>query len=32
VFVDDIPSNPTGKVDRGKLKAMLMETLPGPLE
>jgi long-chain acyl-CoA synthetase len=31
-FVDDIPANPTGKVDRGKLKTMLMETLPGPLE
>jgi fatty-acyl-CoA synthase len=32
VFVHEIPSNPTGKVDRGKLKDQLLATLAGPLE
>ena len=31
-FIDAIPSNPTGKVERGKLKDQLMATLPGELE
>jgi long-chain acyl-CoA synthetase len=31
-FVDEIPANPTGKVDRGKLKDKLLATLAGPLE
>ena len=31
-FVDAIPSNPTGKVERGKLKDQLMAGLPGELE
>ncbi|HXU43443.1 MAG TPA: AMP-binding protein [Burkholderiales bacterium] len=31
-FVDAIPSNPTGKVERGKLKDQLMTGIPGELE
>ncbi|MBM3508411.1 MAG: long-chain fatty acid--CoA ligase [Alphaproteobacteria bacterium] len=31
-FVDDIPANPTGKVERGKLKDLLVARLSGPLE
>jgi long-chain acyl-CoA synthetase len=31
-FVDDIPANPTGKVERGKLKDQLTAALPGELE
>lgn len=31
-FVDDVPSNSTGKVERGKLKAQLIATLPGQLD
>jgi len=31
-FVDAIPSNPTGKVERGKLKDQLMKNVPGELE
>ena len=31
-FVDAIPSNPTGKVERGKLKDQLMAGLPGELD
>jgi fatty-acyl-CoA synthase len=31
-FIDAIPSNPTGKVERGKLKDQLMAGLPGELE
>jgi len=31
-FVDAIPSNPTGKVERGKLKDQLMKNIPGELE
>ncbi len=31
-FVDEIPSNPTGKVERGKLKDKLMGLLKEPLE
>lgn len=31
-FVDAIPSNPTGKVDRGKLKDALLATLSAPLD
>ena len=31
-FVDDIPSNSTGKVERGKLKDKLLATLPAPLD
>ena len=31
-FVDAIPSNPTGKVERGKLKDQLIAGLPGPLD
>jgi long-chain acyl-CoA synthetase len=32
VFVDQIPSNPTGKVDRGRLKDALLERLREPPE
>ena len=31
-FVDEIPSNPTGKVERGRLKEKLMAGLSGPLD
>jgi fatty-acyl-CoA synthase len=31
-FVDEIPANPTGKVERGKLKEQLMARLPGALD
>ena len=31
-FVDDIPSNPAGKVERGKLKSLLQSSLDAPLE
>jgi long-chain acyl-CoA synthetase len=31
-FIDAIPSNPTGKVERGKLKDQLMAGLPAELE
>jgi fatty-acyl-CoA synthase len=31
-FVDEIPSNPTGKVERHKLKEMLIASLPAPLD
>ncbi|MSQ18838.1 MAG: long-chain fatty acid--CoA ligase [Betaproteobacteria bacterium] len=31
-FVDEIPSNPTGKVERGKLKDRLMVMMKEPLE
>lgn len=31
-FVDDIPSNPAGKVERGKLKTLLEAGLGAPLE
>jgi long-chain acyl-CoA synthetase len=31
-FVDDIPANPTGKVERGKLKDLLIARLPKPLD
>lgn len=31
-FVEAIPSNPTGKVERGKLKDQLMKNVPGELE
>jgi fatty-acyl-CoA synthase len=31
-FVDDIPANPTGKVERGKLKELLIARLPAPLD
>jgi long-chain acyl-CoA synthetase len=31
-FVEEIPANPTGKVERGKLKELLLERLPGPLD
>jgi fatty-acyl-CoA synthase len=31
-FIEAIPSNPTGKVERGKLKDQLMAGLPGELE
>ena len=31
-FVEDIPANPTGKVERGKLKDQLTAALPGELE
>jgi fatty-acyl-CoA synthase len=31
-FVDDIPSNPAGKVERAKLKALLQSGLGAPLE
>ena len=31
-FVDEIPANPTGKVERGELKGRLMERIPGELE
>jgi fatty-acyl-CoA synthase len=31
-FVDEIPSNPTGKVERGRLKDKLMAGLSGPLD
>jgi fatty-acyl-CoA synthase len=31
-FVDEIPANPTGKVERGKLKELLIARLPAPLE
>jgi long-chain acyl-CoA synthetase len=31
-FVDEIPSNPTGKVERGKLKDKLMANLTEPLD
>ena len=31
-FVESIPSNPTGKVERGKLKDQLMAGLPGELD
>jgi hypothetical protein len=30
--VDEIPSNPTGKVERGRLKDKLMAGLSGPLD
>jgi fatty-acyl-CoA synthase len=32
IFVEEIPSNPTGKDDRGKLKDQLLAKLSGPLE
>jgi fatty-acyl-CoA synthase len=31
-FVDEIPANPTGKVERGKLKELLIARLPAPLD
>jgi acyl-CoA synthetase (AMP-forming)/AMP-acid ligase II len=31
-FVDEIPANPTGKVERGKLKQLLMAALPAELD
>jgi fatty-acyl-CoA synthase len=31
-FVDEIPANPTGKIERGKLKELLSARLAGPLE
>ena len=31
-FVDEIPSNPTGKVERGKLKELLMKRVEGELD
>jgi fatty-acyl-CoA synthase len=31
-FVDDIPANPTGKVERGKLKELLIARLAKPLD
>jgi fatty-acyl-CoA synthase len=31
-FVDEIPSNPTGKVERGRLKDKLLAGLSGPLD
>jgi fatty-acyl-CoA synthase len=31
-FVDEIPANPTGKVERGKLKEQLSARLAGPLD
>ncbi len=31
-FVDEIPANPTGKVERGKLKELLIAGLAAPLE
>jgi fatty-acyl-CoA synthase len=31
-FVDEIPSNPTGKVERHKLKEVLVASLAGPLD
>lgn len=31
-FVDEIPANPTGKVERGKLKDRLLAGLPGELD
>ena len=31
-FVDEIPSNPTGKVERGKLKELLLARFPAPLD
>jgi long-chain acyl-CoA synthetase len=31
-FVDEIPSNPTGKVERHRLKEILIASLQGPLE
>jgi len=31
-FVDEIPANPTGKVERGKLKELLLGRLAGPLD
>jgi fatty-acyl-CoA synthase len=31
-FVDEIPANPTGKVERGKLKEQLLARLPGELD
>ena len=31
-FVDEIPSNPTGKVERGKLKDLLMKGIDKELE
>ena len=31
-FVDEIPANPTGKVERGKLKELLLTRLQAPLE
>ena len=30
--VDEIPANPTGKVERGKLKEQLLAKIPGELE
>ena len=32
LFVDEIPANPTGKVDRGRLRDKLLEMLREPLE
>ena len=31
-FIDEIPANPTGKVERGKLKDLLLARFPAPLE
>jgi acyl-CoA synthetase (AMP-forming)/AMP-acid ligase II len=31
-FIDAIPSNPTGKVERGKLKDLLLAQLTHPLD
>jgi acyl-CoA synthetase (AMP-forming)/AMP-acid ligase II len=31
-FIDEIPANPTGKVERGRLKEQLIATLPAELE
>jgi fatty-acyl-CoA synthase len=31
-FIDAIPSNPTGKVERGKLKDLLLGQLTQPLD
>lgn len=31
-FIDEIPANPTGKVERGRLKDMLIARFPAPLE
>ena len=31
-FVDEIPSNPTGKVERGRLKDLLLARFPAPLD
>ena len=31
-FIDEIPANPTGKVERGRLKDMLIARFPAPLD